>query len=599
MAQERLVSNEHDDLMIESVIDDVRNTNFMGDADPLNSRVLDTRRERIPDGQRDETLSNIFGDSRFADFEKLISGGKTRKDRYKAYREAQESNGIVARVLEIYATYSASGSAIEPVKDGAGSTFSVRFENDALKEELAEASRKSKLDAEATSIIHRMCWMGDDFLELVYNRSGFDRLQRIPPEHIARNERVDGTLPADKAFLYQDPLQGSDEVHMRRFQVCHFRMGSDLDPGYGESILKPVIEDLNEWQLMKRGQVISRLTRAHQKLVHLVDVGNLEGKQAEAHVRRVKREHTTHRKIDPSSGRTRLTHDMLLNDQNLFIGTGPNRVSGIQPIPGDPSVSNIADLVEFFRWILAALCVPEAWLGLTGPNIRNVIDEQVLGFMRRCRQIRRYFERGATEIYYHVLTSWGINPDWLMNNDLIFTWPTMTHADDEAYMQLMMLRGQVATIYRTNNLLPLSYIYTQIMGMTDDEATEVLEKLEKQRQENAEKQMQQMQQMQAMGGQPQGPQKEGQLPGQGSQTSAPGGAQKGLNGQKGALQSAREWFQTSNITESQLAGQIERMAQNNSHMLMILEGLEQSFQELGSRFESRWAFDRALQFAGR
>jgi len=467
----------------EALVDTIRNLFFGGDPTPLTKgeHRHDTASERFKD-IRDQGFV-----SKYQELEEALTPGRTRRARLQSFKGCLELS-VVKRSIEIYADYVAGGSAIEPVPgEGDKKTYSVHFsDNDELlKEEIKEVDDRLKLPSFAWNIVYDMCWAGEDWIEKVFMPEGMVRLQRLEKRNMFRNQLPDGRLDPEKPYS-QLPEYGSvalrgvgegGEVTFDAWQIQHFRMASELQSGYGESLLVSMVPQCNEIKLIEQGLTIARLTKAHRRLLWRLECGKLMGDDKETFIKKQKELLTKRSWIDPNNGQTRQGRNPILEEEDIFT----DKNNEIAQIPGDSSVGQIQDVAHKYRYLLAGVRIPEAWLGLTGPNIRNVIDEQVLSFMRACRRIRGYFETGMAEIYFYALASYGISIDFLRERRLVFEWPSLTHHDDEAYVRMQMLRADLAAKYKGVMFLPDEAIMKAALGYDDDKVKETLEMMLKQR----------------------------------------------------------------------------------------------------------------------
>jgi len=89
--------------------------------------------------------------------------------------------------------------------------------------------------------------------------------------------------------------------------------------------------------------------------------------------------------------------------------------------------------------------------------------------MRAARRVRRSFESEATVVYALGLISLGVDRDFLMGQKMRFTWPVMTHIDDEARMRLLLLKIAVGERMQMNGWLSDRDVLVRIVGFDDSE----------------------------------------------------------------------------------------------------------------------------------
>lgn len=477
-----------DEDLAEALMDRVRKSKFGGSRTPLEDPELDTAQDRYD-------MALLRGENNFEalDAARGTSAAqmRSRQERYAAFDKCRENVPEVARAVEIYADYVASGSSIEPLpgEDRSSQTYSIEFEGDPkfLQGELGEIEQQVKQARAAWDITHDMCLYGDDFVERIFaDGAGLVKLHRLDRNTMYRNEMPGGELhpkvpfeqdavsPYLKADVEQD---GGGRITFDQTQVAHYRMLSDIESGYGESILEYMVPACNELHLIKSALSVARLTKSTRKLVYKIDPGNRRGAKRRAFIKRIASEYKRTRWFDSLSGDMQQGRKPYMEDHDIFIDGGDDAKTDVTVIPGDPSVSNIKDIEWHYGRLLAGLRIPLAWLGLTGPNIRNVIDEQVLSFMRACRRIRRYYERTAAETYFVGLMAMGVPPESLRGRDLVFQWPGLTTHDDLMWVQLQTARAQLALLYKEQNIPP-EVILMDALGWDEEKANALASKME-------------------------------------------------------------------------------------------------------------------------
>lgn len=472
--------------LAEGLMDRIRKSSFGGSRTPLDPDQDDTAEDRYD-------IAMLRGTNSFAELEQIREGTSnlSRQEKYRAYERCIENVPEVKRAVEIYADYTASGSSIEPLpgEDRSSQTYKIEFEGNPklFKSELAEVEKTTKQAHNAWDIVHDMCLYGDDFVERIFvDGAGLTRLHRLDRLTMYRNEMPGGELHPDRPFE-QDATSphlkpGVDQTENGRIlldqsQVAHYRMLSEIESGYGRSILEHLVPATNELHMIKSALTIARLTKATRKLVYKIDPGTRKGAKRRAFIKRQAQEYKRKRWFDSLTGELRQGRNPMMEDHDIFIDAGEDARTDVSVIPGDPSVSNIKDIEWHYGRLLAGLRIPIAWLGLTGPNIRNVIDEQVLSFMRACRRIRRYYERTTAETYFVGLMAMGIPREKFFGQDLVFEWPGLTTHDDLMWVQLQTARAQLGLLYKEQNIPP-EVILMDALGWDEEKANSLVGKME-------------------------------------------------------------------------------------------------------------------------
>lgn len=456
-------------ILTEALSDDVRKKLFKDNPDPLNNNARDTTSDR--ENAMMDAFSTQSNDL-ITTMSQFLRGSNERIGSYDDFDKCDYDVVEIQRGLDMYADYTASGSAIETTN-----SFTVRTQDGKLEKELAELEGRIRLSDSAWDTIRAMVKNGDEFRELIYREDGLSRTQSLPVRSIWRNETKDGRLVPEKAFIQVDDAY-REQASFQPWQMVHWRMGPQDQGGYGfkHSILYGgLVLTCNEIVLCEIALTIARLRRAHSKIIHKVDVGTLEGVAANRHLENVKRQFKKKRILD-HSGRVQVHDNPVLEEEDIFLAIGKDRSNDIGLLPSDTGLGRINDLQHKFDRLFSGMRASKAWFGLTGPNIKSVVGEQTLSFMRACRRLRTYYERGAGTAYAYGLISYGIDPKYIRDRSLVFTWPVMTHQDDELRLTLQMLKIQVAEKLQTNGWVPPDVILVQILGYSEEQAKEFLKK---------------------------------------------------------------------------------------------------------------------------
>ena len=404
----------------------------------------------------------------------------TRQGLYEAYTQAQLDHTWNARALDIYADLTATGSAVqgEITVSGEGEvlrrqTYNVTLDGDPLPE-LDEVNRRTQLPMRARQICRDFIGNGDRFDELVYQELGLERLMKLPASEVRRLETADGRLNRPIAFVQE--TQDGKRIGFERWQIAHFRAGTP-DCGYGvkNSLFWWLLTKSRELALMHSGLVLARLTNPDGREVIYVDTGELEGKERERFLTRVRDGYQQTRRVD-ARGRIRTDASALMQTEPMFIGVSSQRpLSKVTRLPGSSGIRDIKDIEYKRDLLLAGLAVSKSAYGLPVPYAaRGAVTEQMRVLQRACRSYRQDYERVATEIYLWGLLSYGISWDFLRTRAVVFEWPSLTHEDDINFLQLTLLRIEIAERIQSGGWLPPEEVMIRYLGFPPDDVEELL-----------------------------------------------------------------------------------------------------------------------------
>ncbi len=116
--------------------------------------------------------------------------------------------------------------------------------------------------------------------------------------------------------------------------------------------------------LCEDAMLIYRVSRAPERRVFKVFVGNMDDKDVDAYVQRVAGKFKRDQIADPKTGNVDMRYNQLAVDQDYFI---PVRDAGapdpITTLAGAANLAEIADIEYIQKKLVTALRIPKAYLG--------------------------------------------------------------------------------------------------------------------------------------------------------------------------------------------------------------------------------------------
>jgi hypothetical protein len=219
--------------------------------------------------------------------------------------------------------------------------------------------------------------------------------------------------------------------------------------------------------------LIYRTSRAPERRVFKIFVGNMDDKDVEPYVNRVANKFKRDQIVDPSNGNVDLRYNQMAVDQDYFIPVrDPNAPNPIDTLPGATNLSEIADIEYIQKKLLTALRVPKAFLGFEevvgdGKNL----SLQDIRFARTINRIQKSMIQELNKIAIIHLYLLGFE-DELNNFTLGLTNPS-TQADllkvEQWQSKIQLYRD--ATTDPGNGILPVSSSWAKkhILGFSDEE----------------------------------------------------------------------------------------------------------------------------------
>lgn len=167
--------------------------------------------------------------------------------------------------------------------------------------------------------------------------------------------------------------QGLNEICIDAKHVLHISLNEGLDVfwPFGRSVLEQIFMVFKQKQLLEDSILIYRVTRAPERRVFKIDVGNMPSHMAMAFVERIKNE-IHQRRIPTTNGGGQNMMDasynpLSINEDYFFPQGQDGRGSSVDVLPGGTNLGEIDDLRYFNNKMARGLRVPSSYLP-TGPD---------------------------------------------------------------------------------------------------------------------------------------------------------------------------------------------------------------------------------------
>jgi hypothetical protein len=338
-----------------------------------------------------------------------------------------------------------------------------------------------------------VCKYGDDFVYLKIDpEKGIVGCQQLPNIEIERmeggssktpNQKDDKTPSRELRFQWKNK-----DLEFQAWEIAHFRLlGDDRKLPYGTSMLDKIRRIWKQLLLAEDAMLIYRTTRAPERRVFKVFVGNMDDKDIEAYVQRVANKFKRDQIVDSRNGQVDMRYNQMAVDQDYFIPVrDPAQTNPIETLPGAQNLGEIADIEYIQKKMLAALRIPKAFLGFE----EVVGDGKTLALMdirfaRTINRIQKSMIQELNKIALMHLYLLGLE-DELDNFTLSLTNPS-AQSDllrIEQWKEKITLYKDATSDQSQVGILPVSHTWAKknILGMSD---SEVILDLQQQRLERA------------------------------------------------------------------------------------------------------------------
>ena len=166
----------------------------------------------------------------------------------------------------------------------------------------------------------------------------------------------------EEYFIFQDnKLQQHNQgikIHPDAIIYC---TSGQLDPGRTRilSYLHKAIKPVNQLRMMEDSLVIYRISRAPERRIFYIDVGNLPKGKAEEYLKNIMNQYRNKLVYDASTGEIKDDKKHMSMLEDFFL---PRREGGrgteISTLPGGENLGSIEDIVYFQKKLYKALNVP-------------------------------------------------------------------------------------------------------------------------------------------------------------------------------------------------------------------------------------------------
>ncbi len=327
--------------------------------------------------------------------------------------------------------------------------------------------------------VRNTCKYGDNFVYLKLDtEKGVTGCIQLPNIEIERLERgmesrtVNATPnPNDKGLRFNWKVK---DMEFNTWEIAHFRLlGDDRKLPYGTSMLEKARRIWKQLVLAEDAMLIYRTSRAPERRVFKVFVGNMDDKDVEAYVQRVANKFKREQVVDSKTGNVDLRFNQMAVDQDYFVPVRDvAQTMPIETLAGATNLSEIADIEYIQKKLLTALRIPKAYLGFEevlgdGKNL-SLLD---IRFARTINKIQKAIIAELNKIAIIHLFLLGFE-DELHNFTLGLTNPSK-QADllmiDVWKEKVILYKDMVTEIAKSIQPTSATWAKKHIFGFSDEE----------------------------------------------------------------------------------------------------------------------------------
>ena len=312
-------------------------------------------------------------------------------------------------------------------------------------------------------------------------KTGVEFIKEIK-EYFIYNER--GLVP-NKTFTPAASISSTAGATMRieKDSICFVPSGlKDMDRNMPLSYLHKAIRPANQLRMMENAAVIYRITRAPERRVFYVDVGNLPKIKAEQYLKGIMNQYRNKVVYDSQTGEIRDDKKFMSMLEDFWL---PRREGGrgtqIETLPGGQGLGEMGDIEYFQRKLYQALNVPMSRLEQqTGLNFGRAaeINRDEWKFTKFISKLRRRFTLLFDDLLKTQLILKGIitEADWeKMRYDIKYVFATDAFYTESKEQQILQSRVEIlqGVAPFIGTMYSKEYVQDKILKLSDDEIEEI------------------------------------------------------------------------------------------------------------------------------
>jgi hypothetical protein len=393
-----------------------------------------------------------------------------RLERYKDFDQMDEV-GEIHLALDIYAD---EASLIDPELKH---TINIKSKSKRVKRELDELFFTTLLiDHCLRPMIRYLVKYGDAAFEIIptKTRNAVAALRHMNIYNFTRVETRFGDLIG---FYFQDQLTTTPQF-MHPWQVMHMRLTSyeNIYHPYGQSILSGARKHFKQLRLMEDAALIYRITRAPEKRVFTVPVGNIPTSEVPQYIELIARNFKKKKFFDPATGDVNERWHPLIQEDDFWLpqradGTGPT----VTTLPGAENLDSIKDIEYFKKKMVSALKIPFSKVGLGegNENDNKAVSHVSPDFAKAIQWIQREVAISLKKVAIVHLALRGFSEEEIKSFDIHMT---ASSAIDELYrIETWSSRADVIGALKDTEMFTNKWILNRFTDLTNDEIDELEE----------------------------------------------------------------------------------------------------------------------------
>ena len=409
-------------------------------------------------------------------YENYLAYQQIRQELFRDY-DAMDADPIIGAALDIYAEESTS-------KNEYGKVLEVRTNNEQIKS-ILENLFYDIINVEFNLFpwVRSLVKYGDHFLHIeIAEELGVVGIQPLSVYEITRVEGFDPNNWQAVKFVHT-PLAtkslyvAGQKTEYENYEIAHFRMLTDTNfLPYGKSMLESARRLWKQITLMEDAMIIHRISRAPQKRIYKIDVGNIPTNEIDNYIQRIINKSKKAPIINSDTGEYNLKYNIqnLMEDFYLPVrgndsGTSIENLDGLEYAPID-------DINYLKDKMFAALKIPKQHLGfLEDGNSKATLAAMDMRFAKTIERVQRIVTSELEKIAIIHLYSQGIDDESLADFELHLTIPYVIY--EQSKVELWSSKVDLVRTMGELKLISKEWMYKNVFNFSDDDIDEMKEGL--------------------------------------------------------------------------------------------------------------------------
>lgn len=374
-----------------------------------------------------------------------------------------------------------------------------------IKEEFEQVMKMLDFNNQAYDIFRRWYVDGRLYYHMVIDeknpRLGIKEIRYIDPRKIRKVREIPKTkinplvpnafVRPIEYFVYsstgftRDANQG---LKISKDSVCYVHSGlTDKEGKVIISYLHKAIRPLNQLRMLEDATVIYRISRAPERRIFYIDVGNLPKIKAEQYLREIMQKYKNKLVYDAQTGEIRDDRRFQTMLEDFWL---PRREGGkgteITTLPAGQNLGEIEDVLYFQKKLYKALNVPisrlEADNGFSLGRASEISRDE-LKFSKFISRLRMRFSHLFDKLLETQLILKGVctREEWKqLKEEINYDFVTDSHFTELKNAEILKERlGLLSEIDNyVGKYFSKKYVRTKVLNMTEDEIEEVEKQIE-------------------------------------------------------------------------------------------------------------------------